>query len=144
MSKKTFLIAVTLSWVCPVLAIVLMFITRAQLPDVLRSYLAARQPSLSLAASIVWLTLALAYSCASIAATVGIYFWQSWARLIYTIVVPTGWLLLLPLGNRPFVTTNWVNIATGLAATFTGITLCGMWFVSGIHERFQKRIQHSS
>ncbi len=144
MSRKTFLVVITLSWVCTLMAIVLSHTTQSQLPEVLRSYLATHHPSPSLVPAvpvIAWGLLSLAFLCAWVAANVGIYFWQAWARRLYVILTVGGWLLLLPLGNQPSVHTNWVEIASGLSSAFDGIAVCAMWFIPEIKDRFQKSIK---
>ena len=146
MSKRLFVICLTFGWICSVAGCILTFTTRSLLPDVLQGYLASRHPSLGLAAalcSLVWLVLCLVYIFASIAATVGIYLWRPWARSVYTMAPCLGWCLLLPVGNDPTVRTIWVDIPNGLSAMFGGLTICAMWFVPGIHDRFERSEQRA-
>jgi len=137
--KNTFRISLTLSWLGSVLAIILIFSTRSQLPDALRSYLHTRQPSLGLASALVFLLLVLILLSSTIASIVGAYLWRPWARSVFTMAVLFGWCISIPMGYTPAVHTCWVDIASGIASFFSGMTVCAMWFVPGVEDQFQRK-----
>lgn len=137
MTIRLFRFILTICWITECGAIIAALMAHRVLPPELWPYLSSQMHKPLMWNNYIVLIMSFTSLLASFVSYIGLYFWKTWARTLFMLVVIAGFLIQA-LSTNPVVFSALVNMFYSTNCFFTGLLIGCMFFCPEIKGKIER------